>query len=568
MVSDLTLSFECGGGSNSLITNTFRRWAKCAATVRQKMTERNGECGCADRAWLVENRRTYLKHAVATAVVAGAAGCLDFGSDGTDATGENSNAGSSNGNDEDSTAADSRAGDDDARSFVVAGAGEFRLEVTGEIEPDPEIEADAEHGEHYGDDWVGFELPGDGETSWWYTGVVVGLTFTDDQTVEIDGVSVEDHDDQRLFYVRGEGGFSVEVTGEVEPHEELAEWVQEGEAYGSGWIENELSDNPETNYNEWYFTGFVSNLEYTPGQTVEIDGEVVAEGEDASGDDLDEMKLIDAHTHLVPEPVPYLNREPLYADDLVEWMDGAGVDEAVVLALDSPEAYPVMAPSPWIAEQCEQHPDRLIPFFTVDPRTGVYGRDALRDHFERHVGQGAKGFGEFKPGLEIGDPLNDPIYELCAEFDLPILFHSDDKAFMDDTDHSQLEEVLQSYPDVDFLGHGMGWWARISGDVGEHELGGYPTGPVDDEGAVPRLLSEYDNMYGELSGGSGWNALTRDHGFGQGFLEEHSDQIIYGTDYLFPGHDVPHLQLFSQFELDEDAWRDIRYRNIESVLRD
>ena len=299
-------------------------------------------------------------------------------------------------------------------------------------------------------------------------------------------------------------------------------------------------------------------------------------GDDENGDNEDEnddvdpgdMKLIDAHTHLVPEPVSYLNRDPLYADDLVDWMDDADVDEAVVLALDSPEAYPVMAPSPWIAEQCEQYPDRLIPFFTVDPRTGVYGRDALRDHFVRHVGNGAKGFGEFKPGLEVGDSRNELVYELCAEFDLPILFHSDDKAFMDDTDHSQLEEVLQSYPDVDFLGHGMGWWARISGDVGEHELGGYPSGPVDDEGAVPYLLSEYDNIYGELSGGSGWNALTRDYEFGQAFLEEHSDQIIYGTDYLFPGHDVPHFQLFSHFELDEEAWRDVRYRNIESVLRD
>ena len=497
-------------------------------------------------------------------MVAGAAGCLDFGADGDDSTADDSN-----GNNENSTGNGSIVGDDDSRSFVVAGPGEFRLEVTGEVEPDPENEADIEHGNHYGDDWVSFELGDDEETSWWYTGVVIGLEYADGQTVEIDGVAVEDHDDERLFYVQGEGPFSVEVTGTVEPEEELAQWVQEGEAYGNGWIENELSDNPETNYNEWYFTGFIRNLEYTPGQAVEIDGEVVAEGaESSTGDDLDDVKLIDAHTHLVPEPVPYLNRDPLYADDLVDWMDNAGVDEAVVLALDSPEAYPVMAPSPWIAEQCEQYPDRLIPFFTVDPRTGVYGLDALEDHFQRHVGQGSKGFGEFKPGLEIGDSRMDPIYELCSAYDLPILFHSDDKAFMDDTDHSQLEAVLQSYPDVDFLGHGMGWWARISGDVSEHELGGYPTGPVDDEGAVPRLLSEYDNMYGELSGGSGWNALTRDHEFGQAFLDEHADQIIFGTDYLFPGHDVPHFQLFSQFELDEDAWRDIRYRNIESVLRD
>ncbi len=123
---------------------------------------------------------------------------------------------------------------------------------------------------------------------------------------------------------------------------------------------------------------------------------------------------------------------------------------------------------------------------------------------------------------------------------------------MDDTDHSQLEQVLQSYSNVDFLGHGMGWWARISGDVDPDELGGYPAGPVDDKGAVPRLFEEYDNIYGELSGRSGYHAVSRDPNFGQPFMRTYAAQLAFGTDYLVPAHEVPNFDIFETFMLTEE----------------
>ncbi|MFC4439036.1 MULTISPECIES: amidohydrolase family protein [Natrialbaceae] len=286
---------------------------------------------------------------------------------------------------------------------------------------------------------------------------------------------------------------------------------------------------------------------------------------DAPQDDVDDLPLIDAHTHLIPEAT--LDREPLSAEGLVSWMDENGIDRAVVLALDSPESYPVPASSPWVLEQVGSYPDRLVPFCTVDPRTLVYGPDTAEALLERYVDRGARGFGELKAGVPIDDSRLETIYELCAEYDLPILFHTDEKAMMDEVGLPRLESVLASFPEVDFIAHAHGWWSHTAADVSEADLGRYPEGEIDEPGRVPDLLAEYDNVYGDLSGLSGWNALSRDETFAQPFLETHADQLVFGTDYLHPGQETPQFDLFERFELEESAWADIRYRNLVDLLR-
>ena len=284
-------------------------------------------------------------------------------------------------------------------------------------------------------------------------------------------------------------------------------------------------------------------------------------------DSVADLPLIDAHTHLIPEQT--LDRDPLSANELVAWMDAHGIDYAVVQALDSPESYPVQAPSWWVLEQVEAYPDRLLAFCTVDPRTLVYEEDfgAVTELLERYVERGARGFGELKAGLAIDDPRLERLYELCADHELPILFHTDEKAMMDEVGLPRLEDVLASFPSVDFVAHAHAWWAHISADVSWEDRGEYPSGPIEPGGRVPELLSEYDNVYGDISAGSGWNALTRDEEYAQGFLEDHHEQLVFGTDFLAPDQEVPQLELFDRFELPVEAWANIRYRNIEELLR-
>jgi hypothetical protein len=81
---------------------------------------------------------------------------------------------------------------------------------------------------------------------------------------------------------------------------------------------------------------------------------------------------------------------------------------------------------------------------------------------------------------------------------------------------------------VNFIGHAQTWWGNISADLNPVEL--YPKGPVKTGGLTDRLLSNYPNIYGDLSAGSGLNALTRDSDFAAGFVERHARKLIWGSD--------------------------------------
>ena len=60
-------------------------------------------------------------------------------------------------------------------------------------------------------------------------------------------------------------------------------------------------------------------------------------------------------------------------------------------------------------------------------------------------------------------------------------------------------------------------------------------GPVKRVGTTDRLLTEYPNLYGDLSARSGYLALYRDSDFAPDFLKRHGKKLLWGTDC--PCHD-------------------------------
>lgn len=275
-------------------------------------------------------------------------------------------------------------------------------------------------------------------------------------------------------------------------------------------------------------------------------------------------RYVDVHTHLGRT---WNTNQPLTAEELLRWMDAHDIAQAVVLPLVNPEASSYPLTTDFVLAQTRPHRDRLIPFCSIDPRTSYRGgHGGLVEMLKRYIDAGVKGFGEHKPGVPMDDPRNIAIFKGCAEAGLPVLFHLDNQRNTDQPGLPGLEKVLQTVPDCTLIGHGPGFWASISGGITQAELGGYSKSPVAPGGALDRLMETYPNLYGDLSAGSGAGAISRDEKFGREFLIRRADRLMFGTDFLAPGQDVPQLELYRRLELPAEAQAKVFRDNARKLL--
>ena len=152
--------------------------------------------------------------------------------------------------------------------------------------------------------------------------------------------------------------------------------------------------------------------------------------------------------------------------------------------------------------------------------------DATRE-IERYLKRGAVVIGEQKFGVECDSAEMQRIYALAREYDVPVLMHWQFKMY--NHGFERFHTMLAKFPQVKFLGHAQTWWANIDRNHTDQSVL-YPKGPVTRGGLTDRYLSDYPNMYGDLSAGSGLNALTRDEGFTRDFLVRHQKKLLFGSD--------------------------------------
>lgn len=276
-------------------------------------------------------------------------------------------------------------------------------------------------------------------------------------------------------------------------------------------------------------------------------------------------RYVDSHVHI--GTIPVNEQDPLTAEALLRWMDASDIAQAFVLPLVSPEAYPNPVSTEYVLHHTAPYRDRLIPFCVIDPRNSWYGRgEPVRKQLAKYVEQGAKGFGEHKPGVAIDDPRNMELYAACEELGLPVLFHLDAKRNTDRPGLPGLEKVLRAHPELPFIGHAHGFWASISRDARPGDFGRYPTTKIIPGGALDRLFDHYENLYGDVSSGSGYNALTRDPEFTNSFLQRRADRLLFGTDYLTRGWDTGQHELFDRLELPGDVQQKIFRQNARELV--
>lgn len=167
------------------------------------------------------------------------------------------------------------------------------------------------------------------------------------------------------------------------------------------------------------------------------------------------------------------------------------------------------------------HERRFVRFTSCDPAESRT-LDVLRGNIQR----GALGIGEMKYHVAVDSPEMHRVYQLAEELAVPVLIHFEFEMY--NTGIERFAAVLKKYPKVDFIGHAQTWWGNVSADLNPLEM--YPKGPVKRGGLTDELLAEYPNVYGDLSAGSGLNAITRDPDFGRDFVSRHWRKLIWGSD--------------------------------------
>ena len=170
----------------------------------------------------------------------------------------------------------------------------------------------------------------------------------------------------------------------------------------------------------------------------------------------------------------------------------------------------------------QQYPKEF--FFAANEVSDLPG---ATDEIEKYLKLGAKLIGESKFGVECDSPAMQKIYQLAQAYDVPVLMHWQHNMY--NYGFERFHKMLEKYPKVNFIGHAQTWWANIDKNHKDQKIL-YPKGKVTAGGLTDRLLSDYPNMYGDLSAGSGLNSLLRDEDHTRGFFERHQDQLLYGSD--------------------------------------
>ena len=236
-------------------------------------------------------------------------------------------------------------------------------------------------------------------------------------------------------------------------------------------------------------------------------------------------RIIDIHQH-----VGYSGRSD---DVLLSHQRAMGIATSILLPAGRPAntAATHYGESNGLQAQCLGN-EACSQFAKAHPKEFLFGANDVPDaegaaqEIEKYLKLGAVMIAEQKFGVECDSLEMQKIYQLAQAYDVPVLMHWQFKMY--NYGFERFYKMVEKYPRVNFIGHAQTWWANIDKNCQQEIM--YPKGPVTPGGITDRLLSEYPNMYGDLSAGSGLNALTRDEDHARNFLERHQNKLLYGSD--------------------------------------
>jgi predicted TIM-barrel fold metal-dependent hydrolase len=228
----------------------------------------------------------------------------------------------------------------------------------------------------------------------------------------------------------------------------------------------------------------------------------------------EDTKVIDIHQH-----VNYAGRTD---EQLVAHQRKMGVTRTNLLPGGSKQTPGLeVAPNQSCVDLARRYPKEYTYFANELPDIPT-----TRKSIEKYLKMGALGIGEQKFHVDCDSAAMQSVAEIAAEHHVPLLMH-----FQHETYNLHIERfhtMLEKFPKVTFIGHAQTWWANIDRNCDQVTM--YPKGPVTSGGITDRLLSDYPNIYGDLSAGSGLNSMLRDEDHARDFLKRHQDKLMFGSD--------------------------------------
>ncbi|MBE6644782.1 MAG: hypothetical protein E7612_05310 [Ruminococcaceae bacterium] len=296
---------------------------------------------------------------------------------------------------------------------------------------------------------------------------------------------------------------------------------------------------------------------------------------------MESIKKIDIHAHATPFPsyAPKFESNGCTmpsVETMLDFYDKLNIEKGVLLPIVSPEAQLLVMPPENSKFIADSYPERFIWFCNVDPRAYSNSKDSNLGYLlEHYMSLGAKGVGELTSNLYADDPKTDNLFGFCEELGLPVTIHiapepSGYYGIIDDLGLPRLEKMLKKHPKLKIFGHSQCFWSEI-GENNEKIRTTYPKGKVKG-GRLPELLRECENLYCDLSAGSGANALMRDREHAARFIEEFADRILYGCDICAAVNTFPFdfdaflTSMRESGEISEENYRKIVRENAVRLL--
>ncbi len=290
--------------------------------------------------------------------------------------------------------------------------------------------------------------------------------------------------------------------------------------------------------------------------------------------------FIDIHGHTRVHVSPPHHKRGAHAytlpEQLIARYDQLDIECAVLLPGVNPECAHMPQSNEEILDVCRKYPGRFVPFCNIDPRAMSNSHDApLGELMSYYRDLGCKGIGEVCANMPILHPMVQNLFKHAQKTGLPLTFHLAAQlggmyGLYDEPGLPGLECSLQRFPKLKFLGHSQTFWAEIGRLETPGARYGYPNSPIREEGVVPKLMRRYPNLLGDLSAGSGCNALQRDLDYAGRFLDEFQDRLFFGTDISYPETPTPLVDLLRQLcdekRISEPVFRKVARENAARLL--